>query len=259
MHDPMTVAFDIKRPWPTLTEADTSQRKIFGRLYWPTWITIWHVDPEVGGSDDSCGWSFPRPPKSFASDVKFWAGCEERDPWLLRDHSKRGPLSVVDAEAKARYVLRTVADRLHVSVDEAWIAREASRLIHNPVDNIRSMLCFVPGYHSNFPESDTEGRAESAAGIYYCAARVLLRHARPWYRHPRWHVWHWKIQIHPLQQLKRWAFSRCAGCGGRFSYGYAPTTFSWHGTGPKWFVSETDAYHRECADKRSQPREMVGA
>jgi hypothetical protein len=204
MHDPMTVAFDIKRPWPQWIPArHESQRKLYGRFYWPTWVTIWHVDPEIGGSDDSCGWSFPKPPKSFTSDVQFWAGCEERDPWLLRDHAKRTPLSIVDAEAKLRYVFRLVADRLRVRVSEEWIALQASRLLHNPVDNIRSSLCFVPGYHSNFPESDIEGRADAAAGIYYTAARVLLRHARPWYRHPRWHVWHWKIQIQPLQAFKR--------------------------------------------------------
>lgn len=30
--------------------------------------------------------------------------------------------------------------------------------------------------------------------------------------HPRWHVWHWRIQIVPLQQLKRFLFARCAVC-----------------------------------------------
>lgn len=36
--------------------------------------------------------------------------------------------------------------------------------------------------------------------------------------HPRWHVWHWRIQIHPLQQFMRWAFVRCEVCRGRFKW-----------------------------------------
>lgn len=42
----MTVAFEIKRPWPQFTRGEFA-RSTWGRLYWPTWITIWHVDPEL--------------------------------------------------------------------------------------------------------------------------------------------------------------------------------------------------------------------
>jgi hypothetical protein len=69
---------------------------------------------------------------------------------------------------------------------------------------------------------------------------------RPWWKHPRWHVWHWHIQIHPLQALKRWLFSRCAKCSRRFPWGYAPVTNSWNGSGPRWFNSESGIYHHEC-------------
>lgn len=44
MHDPMTVAFEIKLPF-------RSEKNKYKSL-----ITIWHVDPEKDGSDDSCGW-----------------------------------------------------------------------------------------------------------------------------------------------------------------------------------------------------------
>lgn len=36
--------------------------------------------------------------------------------------------------------------------------------------------------------------------------------------HPRWHVWHWRIQIHPLQKLKQWIFDRCCVCKKGFKY-----------------------------------------
>lgn len=65
MHDPLTVAFEIRRPWPrrdawkTQLAARTGTRwehrgaftVIAGRgLYWPCLITIWHRDPS--GYDD---------------------------------------------------------------------------------------------------------------------------------------------------------------------------------------------------------------
>lgn len=36
--------------------------------------------------------------------------------------------------------------------------------------------------------------------------------------HPRWHIWHWRIQIHPLQKFNRWLFSRCYRCKGGFGW-----------------------------------------
>jgi hypothetical protein len=70
---------------------------------------------------------------------------------------------------------------------------------------------------------------------------------RPWWRHPRWHVHHWKIQVHPLQMLNRWLFSRCATCGKGFGWGYAPVASGWHPEGPRWFRSEEGVRHHECA------------
>ena len=62
----------------------------------------------------------------------------------------------------------------------------------------------------------------------------------------RLHFWHWKIQVHPIHDLKRWLFSRCEGCGKRFSWGYAPISKSWSGSGPRWFRSEAAVYHFGC-------------
>lgn len=74
----------------------------------------------------------------------------------------------------------------------------------------------------------------------------LWTHRSRWRLHPRWHFWHWQIQVHPLQDFKRWAFSRCCRCGKRFTWGYAPTTNSWNSRGPRWFRGEPDVYHHEC-------------
>lgn len=96
MHDPMSVQFEIRRPWPTRSSPPPESRswiprpsggwtppdntanadwKQWGRFEWirhqlgccfwewngkrwyfPSLVTIWHVDPEADGSDNSCGW-----------------------------------------------------------------------------------------------------------------------------------------------------------------------------------------------------------
>ena len=46
MHDPMTVCWRICLP--------------FGKSYEYPVLTVWHVDPEKDGSDDSCSWFLPK-------------------------------------------------------------------------------------------------------------------------------------------------------------------------------------------------------
>lgn len=66
----------------------------------------------------------------------------------------------------------------------------------------------------------------------------------------RWHVHHWSIQIHPWQAFKRWAFTRCAWCGGRSSKrnGYVNCSMSWDGPRPKhWWQGEPELFHGNCS------------
>lgn len=68
MHDPLTVAFEIRRPWPKAANWRTEQAArtgtrwrfdspfcvLAGRgLYFPSLVTIWHRDPS-GYDDDTC-------------------------------------------------------------------------------------------------------------------------------------------------------------------------------------------------------------
>lgn len=46
MHDPMTVAFDIRNPFVRPDKHG----------YRPPLVTVWHVDPETDHTDDSCDW-----------------------------------------------------------------------------------------------------------------------------------------------------------------------------------------------------------
>jgi hypothetical protein len=47
MHDPLVVAFEIRRPWPT-------KRDSTGWRHWPSLITVWHREPGGHDSGDVC-------------------------------------------------------------------------------------------------------------------------------------------------------------------------------------------------------------
>jgi hypothetical protein len=122
-------------------------------FYFPPLVTVWHVDPEVGGDDDSCGLEYRR----------------------------RQRLATLDG------------DRL----GEWW-------------------WWFV-------------------------------------YRKYRWwHVTHWSVQVHPWQRLQRWRNVRCPGCGERFGWDEAGIAPGFH----------ADAWHFKCAETRGfgmQAGEQVAA
>lgn len=135
MHDPHTLAFSIK--WP-----------FTDRLL----LTIWHVDPEKDGSDDSCDWF---------------------------NHGK--------AEDKA--------DPRRSAVYEAiW--------------DMETILDNRPHY----PDS----REHKAFQPLKQAIRsALAPKKRWWFQHPRWHVWHWSLQFHLWQDVKRRYWDKCYVCGKR--------------------------------------------
>ncbi len=184
VHDPMTVVFQIRYPWPW-------PRQNWGRERAPreTVVTIWHVDPETDGTNDSCDW--------FGRRLSPAERVEAHDLWT------------------------------------------------NAVDNLRS---YLEGMH----EADRAMLLEAQ----WRHARRFYR-PRPWWRHPRWHVHHWQVQVHPIQALQRWLFSRCAACGQRFSWGYSPVSFSWGGDGPRWFRGERGVYHHDCTQPGNQVAKMA--
>src|SRR5208337_5303395 len=224
MHDPMTQAFEIRYPWKKYGK---SGRNDFERNYREPFITIWHVDPEKDGTDDSCGWSQPKLSKDQQSRIKTLAGDEAREPWYQAYLGKN-----IDSPTEAETLLRQafmligrVFSRAHICeppikpVTFTEACKWASDGLCSPVDNFRGSLAFLPGYHSNNEQDKESDREYNAERFFWCIASYILRERRPWYRHPRWHIWHWQLQIHPLQTFKRWAFTRCATCGRGFAWG----------------------------------------
>lgn len=126
------------------------------------------------------------------------------------------------------------------SCDWSWrrLSADESRAAHNLWDNETDNLRVYLRHLGNYDRS-------TLLECQWQRARRFYR-PRPWYRHPRWHLHHWRLQLHPLQHLKRWLWSRCARCGKRFSWGYAPLALSWAGSGPRWFRGEVGVVHHHC-------------
>jgi hypothetical protein len=249
MHDPMTVAFDIKWPFGgSVTELKDGSKM----RHRPTLITIWHVDPETDGSDDSCGWSRPN---LTEKDRKI---IDELTEWDLKFPYFSSPsLSLMSVVVDPAYSYRQMSGgdclacvvaawqmiawrrdkRNNLTTRELWTCMS---LAANPHDNLRSSLV------AEDEESDWH-RKERVQRFFWCVMRSYLRERRRWWQHPRWHFWHWKLQIHPVQAFKRWAFSRCCKCGSGFSWGYCPVSTSWDGDGPMWFRSERNVMHGDCS------------
>lgn len=250
MHDPMTVAFEIRSPFRD------APSKLWPKGYRHSLVTIWHVDPERDAhkrglrGDNSCGWFTP--PTTPEERARFHKIGEQEYSCLFgkRHATAEGKDYVrvcyepepydaiywawrrIKYEGRPRYVWKFGRARRAMSPGEL---EEIYSLASNPVDNLRVT---VAGVHD----------AESCGDFFLTVYRCYKRFNRPWYKHPRWHFWHWRFQVHHWQALRRWFFSRCAGCGKRFPYGYSPVSFQRHEPRPKLFCGETGVYHSECAN-----------
>ncbi|MCP9997978.1 hypothetical protein LUX34_24000 [Streptomyces werraensis] len=66
----------------------------------------------------------------------------------------------------------------------------------------------------------------------------------------RFHVHHWKLQIHPLQQLRRRLLTRCVICGGQSTREHPVNLrHSWPPKAP-WWRGESGLVHMDCAGVR---------
>jgi len=256
MHDPMTVAFEIKspffrhKPWPKKARRDPNPFRLKRQWEemapelkkdrsqsWPegyrdSMFTIWHVDPERDGSDDSCGFGYAKLTKKQIEILRNTAWSEGRNPHFLCCASKEWEGTFAESESLSRgiYFLVCRVLRLKATYEEA--AKYASQSTHI-VDccGFGGQWCFLPGYHTNSVRDTPEIRQDHFHHILCGVARCIISQRRPWYKHPKWHIHHWKIQWHFWQKLYRWLFARCSKCGKRFSkWGDGDVIGDWNGT-----------------------------
>ena len=247
MHDPSTLAFSIRSPFRRAPD------NLFKSGYRPPFIDIWHEDPlkfegKCGGrDDDSCGWHSPLLTVAERAAVEKLAKQQYSQIFEKQVRAREGASYAhicFEPTAYDAVYWSWRAIKAHGRVGWQWGDKHSFLtsgeleqiylLSANPVDNFRRTVATI-------------GSEEDFISFFMLVHRAYRGYSRPWYKHPRWHFWHWRLQIHPWQQFRRWAFSRCAGCGKRFPYGYSPVG-QWDPERPKPFRSEKGVYHFECAN-----------
>lgn len=228
MHDPATLAFSVKSPF---------KRK---GGYRNDILNIWHVDPCKGpGGDDTCGWFM----RSYHGDEKVLKKIESRfefdwDRVFKSDCGKTYFSGYFKPDGSPAHSVHSIGLNLFflAALEVFKSRRQADRFMK---DNLFDILIFAEnpvdsmhdGITCKFSDgvSDPKKRAER---IHQFASMIygwILRHSRPWYKHPRWHIHHWKIEVPFLRKLKRWMFTKCCKCGKGFYWNECPTS-DWHGT-----------------------------
>lgn len=227
----MTVAHEIKYPWKNK------------HGYRDSIITIWHVDPEKNSlgcrGDDSCGWFSPSYTKIQLEEIVKLA---------QRQYQELFPKTVAYAEKKD-FAYITYNQDCYGAIYWSWRALKAMnkkgwqygkpltlkeldeiyKLSTNPVDNFQ--------WHFR-----GEISADKFQDFFLLIWRCFRKFYRPWYRHPRWHIRHWRIQFRPWQAFYRRYFEKCSVCGKKGFKGSA--IGDWDGT---------KVWHDHCDGSRKQP------
>lgn len=221
MHDPKTVAFEIYLG---------SKQKKNGHYKSPL-ITIWHCDPETDGSDDSCGWSFPK----ISKDENDFLDKVAKD-----QYGQMFPKTVALIEKKSYAYICYNQDAYGVIY---WIWRHFNKKFNKVLwqygkflsnEELQYVYQLATNPVDNF-QHNSIANVEEFRQFIYLVYRAWKRFHRKWYQHPRWHIHHWSIQFHPWQQLKRRYWDKCCVCGKRGFKGSAMG--DWDGT---------KLWHQEC-------------
>lgn len=207
MHDPQTVAFEIY----------LGKKEKSNGHYRSPFITICHVDPELRGDDDSCGWfirSHHIDPKIVEKVRKEFEFNFKHNYWFnslgLPKLSTIGTvLNMYNTAAWQVFMFlnngkpdRKRHDRFmkkHL-FDIMWFAE-------NPTDSLNDQINLNYG-----PEKDEERIGHFTSVVL----ADIMRKLRPWYKHPRWHIHHWRLMFPFFRSLYRLYIERCDMCNQRF-------------------------------------------
>jgi hypothetical protein len=236
MRDPKSVAFEIKYPWkhkPT---------KWWPEGYRATFITVWHVDPQRDGTDDSCGrfvrarHGDPKVLKSIEDDMAFsWDASH--GGWF--DPSGKPIFCTIGVTYQMFQTAAWVHFKHNRRKTNRFLSRHLTDIINFAENTVDSLHDGITGKYG-FEERGERIRSFSRS-VYGC----ILRWTRPWWRDPIFHVHHWELQIHPLQAFKRWAFTRCCKCGRRFRWGESGVG-GWAEDPCRWFRGEKNLTCSDC-------------
>ena len=198
------------------------------------WIgfDIWHIDPErpTEGqrTDDSCAW-FDGRPGEYADAVRYVLGDESTMFEIRRALNTRDPVTHHGIYTFPRMPLsESLAVCLMVAGDlelrRWWNGHDGNGGAHGSIwrrmfTKERSVTSLAANLALN--PLDNLSACDQPEEIVRLLAGALNRHFRPWWKHPRWHVHHWKINFHLPRNLRR-MFQPCATCGKGLGFGVSP-------------------------------------
>lgn len=164
-------------------------------------FSLWHHDPcRKGGGDDSCGWFMrarhgdPETLERIKREFRFnWSATLG---WFTNTGDP------VMSTAGTVLNMFQVAAWVHFKQDRAKMMRflrnhlvEILLFAENPVDSLHA------GITGRYGE-DREPAEQRADQMAACVYGWILRAERPWWKHPRWHVHHWRLSCRWLAMWK---------------------------------------------------------
>lgn len=222
------------------------------------WIgfDVWHIDPEKPNTgnrrDDSCGW-FDRTPGAYADavaylladqtfmhDVRLILARREAMPYPFYEGiSERHMTGLRLPAGEALALVLMIATELELrrwwngqggkeGAAGSWWRKTFTR--KRDVSDTAISLALHP--------LDNLSTVDQPDGAIRLIGAALNRRFRPWWRHPRWHVHHWKVNFDLPRNLRR-MFEPCSTCRKPLGFGYCPTV---DGRGP---------HHSECLGIRA--------
>lgn len=186
-------------------------------------FSLWHHDPCCDGSDDSCGW-FMRARHGDPEVLRKIEKAFEFD-WDRVYKPSREDHDEEDGEFQPTTYLRgyfkfdgspnfslpsITLNLFFVAACEILGRRKALRFLsqhlveimifgENPVDSLRDN--FVQTFGKD------EKREERIHHVAACIYAWIIRESRPWWKHPRWHVWHWRVSFARPQWMSAFSSS----------------------------------------------------
>lgn len=207
MHDPSTMAFSIK--WPFKTKGDFK--------HYPSLLSIWHNDPMDFTNkcncrgDDSCGWFTPPYSSAVREEYAKLAKQQYGEIFNKQRATKENKSYAYICYDQDCYGAIYWSWRAIASKQKKYVWQYGKPLSAGELNYIYSLAtCPVDNLQTSYSLIEDEGTFEN---FFMCVFNAYLRHHRPWYKHPRWHFWHWSFQFHPWQNLKRRFWDKCSKCG----------------------------------------------
>jgi hypothetical protein len=185
MHDLMTVAFEINSPFKT-------------KGYRNSLITIWHVDPQKDGTDDSCGW-FLRPRhlnQNILNEIKSEFDFNfKHNYWFDQDGKQK--FSTIGTLVQMYSAATWIHFNRNRMKQKKFMRKYLFDIINFAENNVD---CIGDNITNKWNVENQEDRFNEMAGMIY--SDICMKQ-RKWFQHPKWHIHHWRIQFNFLNFFKK--------------------------------------------------------